>query len=694
MFSLLPALHGRPTHGARISGFARRYALVAVCALGGSVATWAQTSATSPAKSALGDELRWLKAEKIMVTSVSKHPEDAFTAGAAVSVITSDELRRSGVRTLADALRLSPGMQVANVNSNVWSISARGFNDQFSTKLLVLIDGRAAYSPAIMGLYWHAQDALFEDVERIEIVRGPGGTLWGSNAVTGIVNVISKSSRDSQGTFSTAGIGTEQQAFAAVRHGGKLGQSGTYRAYAKFDAFDDSASSGLAPALAPPPAPGAARDSWRRAMTGFRADWVLPSDNVTVHADYFRANVTSQTFVPNLPTFSNVIENEDIRVDGINLVSKWTHLLPNDTEWQLQAYYDYLQRPSNLFNYRFHSVDVDFHHRLRPGERHEVTYGANYRFYDDLQKQNNPNLFFSEPALFMQMVSAFIQDDITLVPDRLHVVLGTKAEHNYFSGWEIQPSARLISTPSARQTLWAALSRAARTPSRTNRHVRINTLTPQLGLFPRGFGHDDFKSEKVLAYEFGYRVKPVERLTLDFTSYYFQYSDLYNPVAVPSRISFPFGPPAPVVLPIDSLSDGKANAHGLEFAQELRAAEWWRIRSGYTYFTVGNVERQDNRPNATPRHAFFLRSSMDLARDLELDLWGRWEDKVPSRQLEAYADLDVRVAWRPNASWEFTLVGQNLLRRQHRQFAPPDLTLATVVTEIERGFYAQVTYRR
>jgi iron complex outermembrane recepter protein len=652
-----------------------------------------KTAAVAPAKSGLSDELRWLKAEKIIVTSVSKHPEDAFTAGAAVSVITSEELRRSGVRTLANALRLAPGMQVANVNSNVWSISARGFNDQFSTKLLVLIDGRAVYSPAIMGIYWHAQDSLFEDVERIEIVRGPGGTLWGSNAVTGVVNVITKPAQNSQGTYLTGGLGTEQRRLAGVRHGDKLGQHGTYRVYVKFDEYDDSRSSGLAPPLAPRPALGAAHDSWNHLMTGMRADWVLPNDTVALHADYFRANVTSQLFVPNQAAFANAVRNEVFPLDGFNLVSKWTHLLPNDTEWQLQGYYDYLQRPSDIFNYRYHSVDVDFQHRLRLRDRHEITYGANYRFYADHQKRTNPDLYYIKPKLFMQMFSAFVQDDVSLIPDLLQFVFGTKAEHNYFSGWELQPSIRLVATPSPYHTLWAAVSRAVRTPSRTDRHVRINTLTPALGIFPRGFGNPDFESEKLLAYEFGYRVKPLERLTLDFTSYYFRYADLFAPVAAPERISFPFGPPAPAVVPIDTIGNGKANSYGLEFAQEFRAFEWWRLRSAYTFFAITDLANQHNRPNATPKHAFLLRSSMDLPRNVELDLWSRWTDKVPSRRLEQFWDLDVRLAWRPTARWECAVVGQNLLHRQRRQFAPPDLTLATVVTEIQRGVYAQVTFR-
>jgi len=435
----------------------------------------------------------------IEVTSASKKQEKLSQTAAAIYVITQEDIRRSGATSIPELLRMVPGSDVAHIDANKWAISARGLNEQFADKMLVLIDGRTVYTPLFSGVYWDVQDTLLEDIDRIEVIRGPGATLWGANAVNGVINIITKQAKDTQGSLLTSGGGNQERGFGAVRYGGKLGDRGHYRFFAKYfnrDAFARSSGDN-------------AVDGWNILREGFRTDWkVTDQDSLTIQGDFY--NGSAGVEVPGVaslsPPTTGSLDDRTHLVGG-NLLGRWHRAFSDRSDTTLQMYYDRADRRDILLGEVRHTIDLDFGHHLAVGNRHDILWGLGYRFTGD-QTTGSLTFSFNPSSRSDNLYSTFAQDEINLVPARLRLTLGTKLEHNNYSGLEIQPNIRLLWTPHPHHAIWAAVSRAVETPSREEANARINKAA-----FVRAdgttrlvseFGNPGLPAEAVLANEFGY----------------------------------------------------------------------------------------------------------------------------------------------------------------------------------------------
>ena len=592
------------------------------------------------------------------VTSVSRRAEKLSETASAIQVITGGDIHRSGASSLPEALRLAPNLAVAQVSPSQWAISARGFNSAISDKLLVMIDGRTVYTPLYAGVFWDVQDTFLEDIDRIEVISGPGGTLWGANAVNGVINVSTKEARDTQGLLLLGGGGTELTGFGGVRYGGALAPNLHYRIYAKTSDRDSS--------LAPDGDDG--DNAWHMSQSGFRIDWDASAANLlTLQGDLYGGRI-------------DMPGDGDTEVGGGNLLGRWTHRFSPDSDLRLQWYYDRTCRdiPASISE-SLATHDFDLQHRFLAGERNEFVWGFGYRRTDD-HVVNPPTLAFLPGDLRQETFSSFVQDEISLVPERLTLTLGTKVEHNDYTGWEFQPGTRLAWKPTAKQTVWTAVSRAVRTPSRIDRDLYAPGTPP----FTILQGGPDFESEKLLAYELGYRVQPSSRLSLSVAAFYNDYDDLRSIEQVT--------PPAtrPVVI-----GNGlTAYSYGAEFTADYHVTDNWRLQAGYTRLIVHLRPKPDSTDSGAglseandANHQVFLRSSLDLPWRLQLDAGLRHVGEIREQGVPAYEELDVRLAWQATRQLELSIVGQNLLDASH-----PEFGTATSRQEIERAVYARVQW--
>src|SRR3989442_6975817 len=437
--------------------------------------------AQQPDSSPSAEALKKLSIEQLMnlqVTSVSKRPERLSQTASAIQVITQEDIRRSGAASLPEALRLATNLQVAQVDSRQWAISARGFNSTTANKLLVLIDGRTVYTPLFSGVFWDVEEVPLADIDRIEVISGPGATLWGANAVNGVINVITKDAKDTQGLLLSGGGGSEQRGFGTVRYGGPLGSTVHARIYGRgFDRASTLLPNGQD-----------AADDWHLWQGGFRMDWDAASVNrVTLQGDLYDGRIGQLTA-------------GDVGVSGGNVMAKWSHTISEGSSLAAQLYYDRTHRHiPGTFGEDLDTYDVDVQHAARLGARQDVVWGLGYRLIND-RVANSSMLAFLPPGVARQWFSGFVQDEIALVPNRLHVALGTKIEHNDYVGFEVQPSGRVNWRPSPSGTLWAAVSRALRSPSRIDRELFAPAQPPYFLA-----GGPGFHSEEELAYELGYR---------------------------------------------------------------------------------------------------------------------------------------------------------------------------------------------
>ncbi len=635
-------------------------------------------------------DLTQLSLEELMqieVTSVAKQEQRQFDAPAAVSVVTQEDIRRSGATSIPEALRMVPGVQVARVNANTWAISIRGFNNQFANKLLVLIDGRTVYTPTFAGVYWDVQDVLLEDIDRIEVIRGPGGTLWGANAVNGIINIITKNAKDSQGILITGGGGTEERGFGSVRYGGKLGDDLFYRVYAKyFDRNPFVATFG-----------NDAHDGWDAFRGGFRLDWT-PSewDSLMVQGDIYDGRYESLiTAASLLPPFQRVIKQHNHRAGG-DILARWNRLLSERSSWQLQVYYDRTTR-EDFVRQDVDTFDVDFQHGFAFGQRHRLLWGLEYRV---TRTHFTRDFFMSvSPATRTdQLVSGFVQDEITLMENRLRLTLGTKLEHNDYSGLEIQPSGRLLWTPHQRHSVWVAVSRAVRVPSRVENDVRLNlTVVPdEDGLLNlvSVFGSRHLTAENLLAFELGYRVQPSDRFFLDLATFYHTYGTLIS--AILESPFFESSPPPPhLVIPVQFINKGNAETYGVEVAAHWTVTDQLRLSAGYTWLKmqVRGANFPLFLPGSNPRNQFHLRSYLNLPWNFEFDTMLYYVDHLPDEipSVPSYFRLDLRLGWWVTDRLDLSLVGQNVSQATHREFGGPAGGL--LPSEVPRGMYGKLTWR-
>ncbi|MBU6400127.1 MAG: TonB-dependent receptor [Verrucomicrobia bacterium] len=656
-------------------------------------AGWLLVAATGAVASdgvkSTGQDLTDIPIEKLMdieVTSVAKKAEKLSESPAAVTVITADDIRRFGATSIPEALRLVPGLDVARLDANEWAISARGFNDVFANKLLVMIDGRSVYTPLFSGVFWDVQDTMLEDIDRIEVVRGPGATLWGANAVNGVINIITKSAKDTQGALATGGGGTEELGFGGVRYGGKLADNAWFRVYGKyFDMADFPLYNGAQ-----------AYDGWQKGQGGFRADWDVSDRNaITFQGDGY-AGLVHQVFgatVPaNPPTFYESLADQ-FSMSGGNLQGRWVHTYSEDSDLQVQAYWDHTERHTEIFQDNLNTYDVELQHRFPVGTFNDVVWGLGYRYMVD-HVGNSPTVALAPDRLTDQLFSAFVQDEITLVPDRLHLTLGSKLEHNDFTGFEVEPGARLSWTPQDRHMIWGSISRAVRTPSFAEEDVTLNHANPPGSPLPPTtlYGAPDFLSEEVIAYEIGYRAQPLERVSFDVSTFYNVYSHLR---------SQEFGAPpgqAPAFLPFHLGNGLGGDTYGVELGPTWRVADWWQLRPSYTWLHMhlfkepgstdpGSIAQE----GWSPQQQFSLFSSMDLPYNLSFDWDVRYVDSLPALGVPSYVVMDLRLGWRPSRNLEFAVVAQNLGESQHAEFVPTFIN--TQLTQVPRSVYAQMTWR-
>ena len=617
--------------------------------------------AQQPDSSLSAEALKKLSIEELMnlqVTSVSKRPERLSQTASAIQVITQEDIRRSGASSLAEALRLATNLQVAQVDSRQWAINARGFNSTTANKLLVLIDGRTVYTPLFSGVFWDAQEVPLADIDRIEVISGPGATLWGANAVNGVINVITKDATDTPGLLLSGGGGTEQRGFGTVRYGGALGSKARARIYGRGFGRDATALSSGQDGV----------DDWHLWQGGFRMDWdAAPANRVTLHGDLYDGRIGQPS------------PAADIAVSGGNLMAKWSHTISEQASLAAQLYYDRTHRDiPGTFGEDLDTYDVDLQHATRLSARHDVVWGLGYRLIND-RVVNSSALAFLPPHVAREWFSGFVQDEIALVPNRLQVALGTKIEHNDYTGFEIQPSGRVNWTLSPSATLWAAVSRAVRTPSRIDRELFAPAQPPYFLA-----GGPGFHSEEALAYELGFRHQQGS-LALSVATFYSRYHGLRSLEQV--------NPPAAVPLVIGNGQDGES--FGAELTAEYLLTNRWRVRSGYTELRVhiwpnpGSTDTSRGAAEShTPDRQFFLHSSVDLPAHLALAAGFRAIDDITNQQVPAYAELNATLTWQPTSKLDLSLVGQNLLHRRHAEFGAPATRRG-----IERGVYGAVAWR-
>ncbi|MGC2061856.1 MAG: TonB-dependent receptor [Thermodesulfovibrionales bacterium] len=648
----------------------------------------------------LGDrDFTGLSIEDLMsieITSAGKKAQRLSDSATAVFVISQEDIRRSGVTSIPEALRMVPGLEVARINSSTWAISSRGFNGRFANKLLVLIDGRSVYSPLFSGVFWDVQDTLLADIERIEVIRGPGASLWGANAVNGVINIITKNAEDTKGGLFSAGGGTEERYFAGLRYGSEV-SAGTYlRAYAKHFSRSSLADASGRETF----------DGWHKSQGGFRLDvnkW--DRDSLTIQGDIYSGREKGTTSLASFdPPFTNSI-NDTPTLAGGNVLARWKHSFSDVSDMEAQFYYNRASTRDVTLTEKHDTVDFDMQHRIVLAERHEIVWGAGYRFTKNITSGSFA-VTFEPDSKRTNLFSAFAQDDMTLIKDRLHFVLGSKIEHNDFTGFEIQPTARVIWKPHEHHTVWAAVSRAVRTPSDADRGATANpfVIPPGTSLNPgplpvvtRFRGSQDFMSEKLIAYEAGYRVVPTSNLSVDAAVFYNVYDKLRTTEPGTPFLEVDSFVPH-LVVPISAANNAKGKTYGVELSVDWRPLSFWRIQTAYTFLEM-HLHRNEGSADTTieqiagnnPRHQVSLRSSLDLRSDLELDGWLRYVSDLPAVGIKSYVTLDTRIAWRPVKRLEISIVGQNLLDNRHPEQAT-EVYLATQPTEIRRGFYGKVTW--
>ena len=649
------------------------------------------------AQNAVPTDLTQISLEDLMqmqVTSVSKKEKAAWKSGAAVYVITQDDIRHSGAANIPDVLRMVPGVDVARIDANTWAISIRGFNYRYATKLLVLVDGRTVYTPGFSGVYWDQQNIPLETIERIEVIRGPGGTVWGANAVNGVINIITKNAKDTQGGLISAGSGSEETARGLAQYGGKAGGKGFYRVYGNYFRVE---SGNLANGAE-------AGDGWHGLQSGFRSDWNLsPRDSMTIQGDY---NGTSEgqtitTLVnSHLPGFTTF--NDLVRVGGENLLGRWEHTFANGSETQVQVYYDRFRREDQGLDI-LNTGDADFQYHFRVGSRHDIVAGLGYRLTDH-SYTNGYQISFGNGYRRDNLYSAFIQDEVSLAKS-LSLTVGSKVEHNAYTGYEYEPSAQLVWTPVDHHAVWASVARAVQQPSWFDNAAQLSLATFPLANGGFGLsqllGNPDIRAEHLLDFEIGYRTELTRRVSVDLTGFLSHYGNFET--IEPGAAYFTMSPaPAHLVLPNEFANLGTARTYGSEAAFNWNITKHWRISPGFSYLQMRATPDASSHdttvattPGDSPKFEWQIRSSWDLRRTLQWDTSAYYVAALPgsstaSGLVPSYTRLDTRLGWRIGEATEFSVGGQNLLTPRHAEFANG---LQVNPTFAERSFIVGMTWR-
>jgi iron complex outermembrane receptor protein len=685
----------RPAPAKRFTSGALESAARTISSCGGVALLIALSLAISTHAQNPPEDLSKLSVEDLMnveVTSVSKKEQKVSQTAAAIFVITQEDIRRSGANNIPDLLRMVPGVNVAQINSNVWAISIRGFDGEFSNKLLVMVDGRSVYLPSFSGVFWDVLDVPLEDIARIEVIRGPGGTTWGANAVDGLINIITKNASESRGALIVAGGGNLNQGFGTAQYGGTLGQSTDYRVFAKYFNQDHQ----------PNTAGSDGGDGWHTLRGGFRGDSKLSAnDELMIQGDLYSARVGSlnsfvNSFASPVPQLSFV----SVNATGGDIQTDWLHRFSERSDTNLQVSYDTYARNDVLREDR-HTWSVDFQHHFAWGSRQDVVWGVGYR-YSSSQTNGTPFISLDPANLNPQLFSSFIQDEISLIPDRLFLTVGTKLEHNYYTGFGLMPTARMSWNIDEHQMVWAAISRALRTPSSLDASEQIDTtgfLEPNgMPAIVRTVGNPNFQDETLIAYEAGYRSQLSTRFSLDIATYYNSYNQLQT-----EEPGAPFLETAPapshLVLPVvaENLMHGETD--GVEISAKWKIAPRWTItpacaferihlRLAPTSLDTTSVAAGEG---DSPHHWARLDSHVNLPGNFSWDASANFVDRLTAIGVPAYTRLDTQLAWQHHEHFSISLVGQNLENDRHLEFVNSVGT--GLETEVKRSGYVKLTWR-
>jgi iron complex outermembrane receptor protein len=645
------------------------------------------------ASSAQQADLTQLSLEDLMntkVTSVSKKEQSLSRTASAIFVITAEAIRRSGATNIPDLLRMVPGLDVAQINGNSWAVSARGFNHQFSDKLLVLIDGRTVYTPLFAGVYWDTQDVPLEDIDRIEVIRGPGATVWGANAVNGVINIITKSSTETQGGLLVAGAGTKEVAAGMGQYGGRLGRDATYRVFTRY--FDQTNFPDLSGEDG--------HDDWHLLHGGFRTDGRLSKkDTFTLQGDLYGGNEGAEFghIVSIAPPVNANIDGQ-AGLAGGDVLSRWNHAFSSRSDTTLQFYFDRYERDGPESREDRDTFDIDFEHHLALGARNDLIWGGDYRHSAD-HTVGTIDQAWVPASRAVQLLSIFAQDEIVLKPDCVFLTVGTKLENNYFSEFDVDPSARVAWTPTKRQTFWAAVSRADRSPARRNEDADINiAVFPGPGGVPAEltlFGNSDETSEHVVAYELGYRAQPATRFSVDVATFINNYTDL---ATTEPGSPFLVTNPTHLVVPLVWGNKMYGTTHGVEAFGNWKVNDRWSLSPSYALLQMylhTNLTSQDTTSvpdieGSSPRQQAQLRSHLLLPDRFAWDASAYFVERLPAQAVPSYTRLDTQISRQVGERLELSLVGLNILQDHHLE--SNDMLTSLNPTLVKRSAYVKIEW--
>lgn len=660
-------------------------------------------SAQSPQNDQSNEPLKQLSLEElgnIEVTTASKEPVEVWQTPAAIYVITQDDIRRSGATTIPDALRIAPGVEVAQIDANKWAVGIRGFGSRLSRSVLVMIDGRTVYTTLFAGTYWEVQNVMMDDIDRIEVIRGPGGTVWGPNAVNGIINIITKSSKDTQGTLASAGGGNVEQGFFNSRYGSSTSSKNfTYRLYGM--GFNRGPEDNTA---------GPDFDGWRNIQGGFRTDWAKTDrDNYTLQGDLYDESAgESVSATMYTPPFSQIV-NAAAQLSGGNLMWRWKRTISASDDIQVQAYYDRTSRyEPNLEDLR-NTYDVEYTQRHGVPWRQELTWGSIVRESRGYDPEVVSGLVFVPDRRTDQLYDLFLQDEIGLIANRLSLTAGTQLLKTNYTGAEFEPTVRLLYTPSTTQSLWAAFSHAVRTPADVERDFNLLGLvsdTPgSLPYLARFNANPNFAPEQLNGYELGYRVLVGKNVYLDVASFYNHYHDLFSeefeglpfvenqpPYNIDETV------PTHLLLPAQFRNGLRGDTKGVEIAPEWQATKFWRLQGSYSFLHMSlekapgslDVGTAPIIEGSSPQHQVMVQSYFDILKNVTFDIDFRYISALPAEVVPAYSTANVHASWRVTPFVTLSAVGDNLFQPDHAESSgdPAGIVL------IRRSAYGKITFTR
>ena len=609
---------------------------------------------------------------KVKISTVSRKPQTLSETAAAVFVISQEDIRRSSANSIPELLRMAPGLSVARIDGNKWSVTSRGYSGRFADDLLVMIDGRTVYSPLFAGTFWETLDLPLEDIERVEVIRGPSGTIWGANAANGAIHILTKHARATQGTLMTSGGGSEERGFATLRYGGQIGENLYYRLYTKGFARDNSFS------------PMGTNDNSRMGTVGFRVDWDVNTNNaVTFQGQYYGGKAgQNTTFVNPAEPELAITRVEDANLSGGHALARWQRTTGDRSNTVLQAYYDHTRRDELSFRESRHTVDIDFQQRFPlqipfvPFSQ-DIVWGGGYRWTMDHLGGGLP-IFFDPARRNLQTGNVFAQTDIPLIEDRLKLAAGIKFLDNTYAHANFLPNARLLWTPDAKQSIWVSATRSIRLPSRFERDG--NQLIRDGAEFIRLISNPHLTSETLWGFETGYRRQVTSDLSIDIAGFFNDYNNSTSEREI-----------APATIQITD--QRHTQIFGFEVYGQWNILERLRFMPSYSHLQVRNRVPQDQEAESgeDPKHQFTFRTQIDLVRNVELDAFFRYISKLPGLEVASYKTLDLRLAWKPARNVELSVVGQNLLQSHHQEFAPE--LIHTMPVHIQRGVFGKVTVR-